>query len=53
VIYLGSDFELIIALDGAAEITAIEKNRRQLIPNRGETVSITFRPSDMIVIGRE
>jgi ABC-type Fe3+/spermidine/putrescine transport system ATPase subunit len=53
VIYLGSDFELIIALDGAAEMTAIEKNRRQSIPNRGETVSITFRPSDMIVIGRD
>jgi len=53
VIYLGPDFELIIALDGGATITAIEKNRRQPIPNRGDAVIATFKPSDMIIIGRD
>ena len=51
VIYLGADLELIITLDGGAKITAIEKNLRQSIPNRGEKVMVSFRASDMIIIG--
>ena len=53
VIYLGADLEIIIALEGGAEITSIEKNIGQSIPVRGEEVTASFGASDVIVIGND
>jgi ABC-type Fe3+/spermidine/putrescine transport system ATPase subunit len=53
VMYLGSELEIIIALDGGGEITAIEKNGRQANRNRGEAVTVAFKPSNLIIIGRK
>jgi ABC-type Fe3+/spermidine/putrescine transport system ATPase subunit len=52
VMYLGSELEFIIALECGREIIVIEKNRRQPGRTRGEAVTVTFKPSDVIIIGR-
>lgn len=51
VMYLGASLETIVTLENGNEISAIEP-KRQKNYERGAAVTVTFRPSDAIVIGR-
>ncbi len=51
--YLGSELEFIIMLEGGQEIIVIERNSRSKSRQRGDLVTLSFMPSNLIVIGRE